>query len=511
MPSAASSRAAPADLSGHAFTIAPVPHGDGTYVFNGDGLVYRLDFGAAQVGLRSRVMRTPCYYADQATLGTSDGFRNQGGGPARLSSKLGVRNQVNTAFLAIGPDRLLVTYDAGRPFEIDPVTLEVVTAVGWNHEWHPALQSTGLLSSIMGSVFPLVQTSAHPVWDDRTRELFTLNFGNQGIQFVGVSVLGDTFTDLIRWDGQGALERFELVDDRGRKIRIAQSAHQIQVTQDYVLVMDCAFSMEMEKMINPHYLRPQLPDTIVYVVRRSDLQGAASGAKVLARRVVIPREAAHFVADYDNPGGRITMQVAHNCASDPSEWLMAQDREFGSGAPVRLDLAGLIPSPTDISYIGHHVIDGVSARWIPSQSFYIKDDGFSWGAALYTHRGVAAPGRFEDVYWSSTGFQAELLTSRIANTYANYTHRTVPMSQLPVGEGRPTALFRMSRILGGIADGYRFPDGRMGMSPQFVPRQGGSGGTTDGYVVCTVVSDDTSWAGSSGDEFWIFQASDLAR
>jgi hypothetical protein len=36
-------------------------------------------------------------------------------------------------------DRLLVTYDAGRPYEIDTETLEIVTPVGANKEWQGEL------------------------------------------------------------------------------------------------------------------------------------------------------------------------------------------------------------------------------------------------------------------------------------------------------------------------------------------------------------------------------------
>jgi carotenoid cleavage dioxygenase-like enzyme len=63
----------PSDLQGHVFLIAPVgfenaPYGDGTPIFNGDGMVYRLDFDEpGAVWLKSRIAKTPCYFADKAT------------------------------------------------------------------------------------------------------------------------------------------------------------------------------------------------------------------------------------------------------------------------------------------------------------------------------------------------------------------------------------------------------------------------------------------------------------
>jgi len=503
----------PTDLLGHAFTIAPVPERDGTFVFSGDGVVYRFDFGASKVGLKSRLMKTPCWYADKATRGTAAGFKNLNFGPARSSFDLGARNQANTAFAPMGNDRLLVTYDAGRPFEIDPVSLEVATAVGWNSEWRPGLKiPAALRGMVMGSVFPMTQTSAHPYYDPFTREMFLLNFGgNQGINIFGANLLAETFTDLMSWDGAGAMKRWTLVDEQGRLVKIIQSAHQMQATADYVLVMDCAFYLEAEKIFSGERMKAQLPDTVIWLVKRADLARTASGGRVTARKVVIPKEGIHFVADYDNPGGRISLEVCHNCAADPSEWLLSTDRLWHDGAAVRPELLGMIPTATDIGWIGQHVIDGPNARWVAGESRYMKDDKLTWGAAFYTHQGTYAPGRFTDLYWTSAGFSADLLATRVVRAYETYKHRTVPISALPIGEGRPTAVFRTNRAAGAIVDAWQFPEGRMGLSPTFVPRAGGRGDATDGYIVITVISDDRSWAGSSGDELWVFDATDLAK
>jgi carotenoid cleavage dioxygenase-like enzyme len=130
------SGAIPADLKGHLFWVAPMPQGQGTHTFNGDGMVYRVDFGAAsQPRIKSRLLRTPCYYVDRAVKGFPHGFSNRG--VTRFSITLGARNQLNTALLPMR-DRLLVTFDAGRPWEIDPQSLDLVTPVGWNDEWKAA-------------------------------------------------------------------------------------------------------------------------------------------------------------------------------------------------------------------------------------------------------------------------------------------------------------------------------------------------------------------------------------
>lgn len=76
----------PEDLQGHVFIIGPVgsvtspsqpgteivfPASDGsTALYNGDGMVYRLDFNDISAGVKfsSALMKTPCYYADLATF-----------------------------------------------------------------------------------------------------------------------------------------------------------------------------------------------------------------------------------------------------------------------------------------------------------------------------------------------------------------------------------------------------------------------------------------------------------
>ncbi|HEY9294933.1 MAG TPA: carotenoid oxygenase family protein, partial [Phormidium sp.] len=186
----------PLDLQGHEFIIAPVgsvdaksirntsvvlPCSDGwTPVFNGDGMIYRLDFEAGKANLTTRIIKTPCYYADLATSKSEkyQDYKFENAGMGRFSyNKLGVRNQLNTAFLPVKfssdqNHRLLVTWDMGRPYEIDTQTLEVVAPVGWNKEWREVTRLTST------PPFPQIMTSAHPVFDShKGGEMFTVNVG----------------------------------------------------------------------------------------------------------------------------------------------------------------------------------------------------------------------------------------------------------------------------------------------------------------------------------------------
>jgi len=70
----------PGDIYGHVFIASPVPRGGGVHVFNGEGKIIRVDFGESTVKLKSRVLKTPCYYADEALEGERSSLPKRGDG-----------------------------------------------------------------------------------------------------------------------------------------------------------------------------------------------------------------------------------------------------------------------------------------------------------------------------------------------------------------------------------------------------------------------------------------------
>lgn len=151
----------------------------GTPLMNGDGMLYRFDFSTkGKVVLTTRLMKTPCYYADLALAqGTKwngiAGFSNFG--ISRMNLLMGFRNQLNTAIVptwfknAKAPYGLM-TYDVGRHYAVDTQSMELVTPIGSNKEW-----ITGTPPEMV-QPFPMVQTTAHPSFDPVTRELFSVNY-----------------------------------------------------------------------------------------------------------------------------------------------------------------------------------------------------------------------------------------------------------------------------------------------------------------------------------------------
>lgn len=187
----------PQDIYGHFFVVYPVgnansslpiseflpdgtPNPDyGSPIMNGDGMVMRVDFNLpGQAHVKSRLMKTPCFYADEASrFGTKDydKFKFEDHGIVRMSRILGARNEANTAIIPVkfkGQEKtsLLIAYDCGKPWFFDPVDLKVLNPIGYNSEWHDGMPD------IFREVFPMIETTAHPAFDPYTSELFTVNF-----------------------------------------------------------------------------------------------------------------------------------------------------------------------------------------------------------------------------------------------------------------------------------------------------------------------------------------------
>ncbi|MHC5750419.1 MAG: carotenoid oxygenase family protein [Nostoc sp.] len=575
----------PTDLSGHMFIIAPVgsvasgglPNPNATHIFNSDGMIYRLDWQDGQVTAKTKLARTPCYYADQATFKNlayrSYQFRDHG--LLRFSPSLGLRDEVDIAFLAFNTakdsqERLMITYDAGRPYEIDTSSLEVVTPVGANTEWKPFLP--------FSYPFPPVLSTSHPTFDGYTNEVFLVNYGrslsnflesarfiydleqlpqefeqllsaiaqlldnnplriplgmfskfSQGVwqQLIGwiENLLGTAMPDfvyLLQWDGVGKLQRWQLMLPDGSPVRIEQSMHQLAVTKDYVVLMDTSLkigpeqilnnpipdSLETERLLRRLLTRSQQPNSPIYIVRRADLK--ADVTTVVVRPAVIPLETVHFLTDYENPDGQITLHAAHLCATDIAEWVHKYDiSKFDAPKSAPLWLGGMLANgQMDVGRLGRYQIDGETGQIQDAKVIY--DTRRHWGIGFYACQEKLASGlppkRIDNVYWQSLGFWPELLTEFIYNLYEDYPYRAVPLKELMQREealNRPSSLFRVDTIKMEVADFYDAPSGYFISSPQFIPRLNSNGSSTDGYIVCTVFGEDKN-------EIWIFQADQLA-
>ncbi|BAZ52771.1 hypothetical protein NIES4103_54360 [Nostoc sp. NIES-4103] len=273
----------PDDLSGYVFIAAPLPYGDGSFVLNGDGMIYRLDFTACQPKLKAKISKTPCYYADLAIQKQLNkypsNFKFRNGGPSRRSRVLGSRNQLNTAFLKTS-NQLFVTFDAARPYEIDPETLEILEPVGNTNNWREIFP----LSDIFGAY----SNPAHPVSDvmelksqtseNYQEELFSINYSTgykdrlrkplaRILQWIkhkfpvpkSIKKIIDSirygYATLIRYDLKTKhFSTWEMILPDGQTVSPDQTIHQMAITENYIIFMDIAFKIEIPQIFSPFLL-----------------------------------------------------------------------------------------------------------------------------------------------------------------------------------------------------------------------------------------------------------------
>jgi hypothetical protein len=345
----------PTDMDGFVFINSPVgtvnsstpipkknPDGTdnpewGQMVFNGDGMLFRFDCSVpGKVRVKSALLKTPCYYADEASKWGTDNYENgiffKSKGIARTSPILGSRNQANTSIAAFKfpgnqHTRITVNFDAGRPFEVDPKTMKVITAIGYNKEWSESLSFV-----IQEDVFELIQSSAHPCYDPVTQEFFTVCFRKNMNNLIFTSIFSLDLTriwhitnrffkkvyrflqslmrwigklmrgvvrafmgfvfpaylqqlkaddtspneekqedifgmvnsvSILKWTGKGKLQSWNIVGPKGKNLVIHQTMHQTALSKDFIILVDSSLKFALDIMTNMPFPKYPLLNNII--------------------------------------------------------------------------------------------------------------------------------------------------------------------------------------------------------------------------------------------------------
>lgn len=486
----------PNDLAGHVL-FQSLSLLDSDAGFSGDSMLWRIDFDEDGPVITSKLLRSSDYLLAEAVRDTNLEFESRGMG---RMGPLGLLNQSNTALVELDGNRVVTTVDAGRPWEIDPKTLLPKSPVGTLDDYRPVIE---LPDAPDQPLCPLTITSAHPPYDPHTGEFY-------GIAFSLVPIPGMTFCELHQWDGSGELRKTPIISGDGSPVLISQSAHQMCVTRDYIVVLDASITLETGKLLNPpdswaasFHATPR-PTSDIYIIDRQKLR-ESTGA-VVAHKCSIPRESGHLMVDYDHPQGRVIVHSAYTPAMDVGEWVMGLDKHPKTRLSVREDLVNCIsPVSYDIGVVGRYEINARTGKILESSTFY---NDWTWGTGGLTARNKLTPDdTLGDVFHANSGFPTDLALYRVYQGFADYEYRIVETRHLP-WEGVPSSLVRIDHDAQQVKDGYYFTGDQFVWTVTFVPRIGTATGSVDGYVVAVVFSDDFT-GDSDGTQVWIFDAANL--
>lgn len=471
--------AVPPGLAGEVFISTAEPETAGAHAFFGDGMMIRLSLRPGRHGAaedrwawRVRKLDTPSARLREkrpeafapGVLGTMGAF--------------GFSNAANTAPLPWG-DRLFATWDAGRPVEIDPVSMAFLGEVGHRDDW---------ASTMDLPVLPLVNSTAHPVIDPDRGCLWTVSFN---------PMLGAL--SLVRYSGDGAhVDRWPVRDGV-----IPQSVHTITQTRDWLIVADCAFRADPGEMMGNERTLTNLPDEPVYLIRKEEVEATAPGAEVSARCFRVAPEVMHYYAVYDDSDG-ITVLFEHTPEQDLAMALRPDDRD-ALGRPVDPALVGMYTHPMSASRTSVLVFDPESGA--VSERATICEPGRYWATQLST-MDWSAEGQADPTvhHLVTAGYHPEVVTQRALTLYGDRVDRAA----LPAEEVPPTLVSLDRRSLEPRSD-WVYAEGDYPTSPAFVPRGDGTSryagedpGGHDGWVVVPVLNDD-------GFRVEVFDAADVGR
>lgn len=461
----------------------------------GDTNLVKINFEQDNVSLKNHLMWNPVAIARVALAETKHRFDYFG--LMFLSPGLGMFSYTEGMYLL--PDgRLAITSDVDRPWIVNRDDLRPTTPLGKRSEWLPMMG--GDAGDVMGKLFSAYSNS-HVIYTDvETNELFLVNF--QAMQKDKTSPC-----QLMKWDGKNDLEKWFVVDENGKDIRIMQSIHELIFTKDYILLADTAFAAGTE-MLTPWKNAP-LPyeNTVVFIVDRRDLVEGVD--KVVAKRVEIEEACIHLIADYDNPDDKVTIYMLHTPATNTAEIIKDYDVNMkGKLFPQHLVGYGTLPV-LDLSSVGKHVVDMKEAKVISSK--YITDEKYCWGPYMYTYMGRQSRNfKEQDLYVMFKGFSKDMLPKRIYKAYKDVDNRRVSLDKMMSKDGinENNSIVRISKSDFEIVDAYTLPDKVLLYTISCLESNDKS---HPGYLIAAVVCDVEDNKETSGHEYWLFKADELAN
>ena len=474
----------PDELTGELVISAPHPRTfDGPHPFFGEGMVYRLSLQPGRHGA------PPGALAWRQAIVDSPSARLRAKRPdlfeatmVGVRSPFGVVNAANTAPLPWG-DRLFLTWDAGRPVEVDPVTLRYLGDVGHRSSW---------VEFSMGAepVLPMVMSTAHPVIDPEREVLWTVNL-HWGTPHI------------IRWDGaSGTVDRWPV-----EGAIVPQSVHTISQTRDWLVVADCAFKVEPQVIAGGPRTEPANHSGPVHLIRKADLEATPPGQPVSFQTFEMAPENNHYYANWDDTDG-ITILFEHTECADIAMVQKVGDTD-ALGRPCDPALAGLYGFPMAPDRTTLLTFDPASGQIVHRAE--LRKPDLLWTRQLnamdWSTEGRTDPTVHHTVH---QGFRPEAITQEMLALYGDRVDRTL----MPPAETTPKVVTTALPDLE-VTAVHELAMDDFPTSPIFVPRDPGSDpgrsrhagskpGGHDGFVVVPILNDD-------GFRVEVFDAADVGR
>ena len=453
----------PTDVEGSVFIVGPDKRRPGGHWFGEPGLLARISMRpdpAGRVAVRHRLIDTPLSVLRRRLpfLFGRVAFMEL--------SPFGVTNYANTNVEAID-DRLFVGYDAGRPIEVDPVTMKYLTPVGGNDEW---------LQAAPGVLEPLCAVAAHPGADPDDGCMYFLNY----TQIAPPGVAAEAY--LAQWALDGPVRRWRLTG-----MSPYDSIHDVKVSRDHIVFGDLPFVVDPETFRGGVRGQRNQEHTNLWIVAKDDLRRTRPGAEVRVTAVRLPMPTGHLTVDTDEVDGLLRVVAQHMPLADLMITTTPDSVVHGSTDAIDPDHHGLIALAVQPTVVGRYLIDPVRGEVVESE--LVADPERVWGGVLATsdrHRS-AARGHQRQLWFAGMGFDPDLVTEEWWRLYGDATDGLVAPSDLP-SSPQPGTLSRFDLESMKVAEVWDYPDGEFPSPPTFVPRVG-SAEPDDGYVLVVVHRD----------------------
>ena len=463
----------PEDISGDVVFSSPVNSGQLPYAIFDWGAICRLsldpgtrDAAPGRFAWQTRTVQTPGKRLYDRHPELFDP------GVVGYTSPFGPPNSSNTAPLPWG-NRLFTTWDAGRPVELHPETLEFVAEVGHVDTW-------GGNSMQMGGVLPFLFSSAHPVADPERDCLWTVKLE---------PVFEPTFgmrPSLVCWDrADGTQVRHWPLDG----ITFPGSIHTVSQTRDWVILCDSGnFKPDAGEMLGGERSETIDRESPMWLIRKDQLDGVASGTPIRPICVTIAPPSGHYYARWDDSDG-ISIVWEGMDLMDLGLYLRPDDLDV-NGNPVDPALAGLYNMAMAPETITEVLIDPERAT-VRHVGTFRSDWAFNLqlSAMDWSTEGMSAPTLHHVTY---QGCRPGNISQRAAELYADRIDTDL------LREDTPGSLCSFDRPSMELRGRWEYPDlGDHITSPAFAPRgaapgsyAGGEPGGHDGYVVQPVCNDN---------------------